>query len=85
MLETFDQFPHHFVQGGRNSDFLTPFHDGAIHEINFSLTLGQDVLQHAGAVFAGSIGALLHQLSRIAMERDSQFAVPRPHLRRSSH
>ena len=52
------------------SGLLAPLHDRAIHEIDFGLALGENILQHAGAVFAGSVGAFLHQLAGIAMQFD---------------
>ncbi len=53
--------PQRLVQRSRHACFLAPLHDRAVHEIDLGLALGEDILQHAGAVLAGSVGAFLHQ------------------------
>jgi len=65
--------PERTVQGGGDADFLAPLSDGAVHEIDFCLTLCQNVLQHAGAVFARGVGAFLNELSWIPVKFDSQL------------
>jgi hypothetical protein len=56
----------------RDAGFLAPLHDCAVHEINFSLALGEHVLQHRGAVLAGGIRSFLHQGPRIAVQFDTE-------------
>src|SRR5258707_9019208 len=70
MLETLRQLPERSVQGGGDADFLAPLSDGAVHEIDFCLALSQNVLQHAGAVLAGGVGAFLNELSWIPMRSE---------------
>src|ERR1700682_6723731 len=71
MFETLRQLPERSVQGRGDADFLAPLSDGAVHEIDFCLTLCQNVLQHAGAVLSGGVGAFLNELSWIPMKFDS--------------
>ena len=52
---------------------FTPLDNRSVHEIDFRLPLGEHILQHARAMLAGSVRALLHQLSRIAVQFDSQL------------
>ena len=73
MFEPFDQLPHGAIQGRRNAGFLAPAHNRAVHEIDFGLAFGKNVLQHAGLVFAGRSRALADHVVRIAMQLD-------PHL-----
>src|SRR5258708_11810834 len=73
MLEPVRQLPERSVQGGGDADFLAPLSDGAVHEIDFCLALSQNVLQHAGAVLAGGVGAFLNELSWIPMKFDSHL------------
>ena len=73
MFQPFDQFPQRLVQRSRHAYFFTPMHNRSVHEINFRLPLGEHILQHARPMLAGSVRALLHKLSRIAMQFDSQL------------
>src|SRR5215831_14860250 len=57
MLESLNESPHGFIQRRRDAGRLAAFHDGAVHEIDFCLPLGQDVLEHAGFVFSGRRGS----------------------------
>src|SRR5258706_15666199 len=75
MLEPLRQLPERSVQGGGDADFLAPLSDGAVHEIDFCLALSQNVLQHAGAVLAGGVGAFLNELSWIPMKFDSHLCA----------
>ena len=52
--------------------FSPHFDDGAIHEIDFGLALGENILQHGGTMFAGSVGSFLHQRARIAVQFDAE-------------
>ena len=72
MFQAFDQLPHCFVQWRWDASLFSPIHDRAVHEIDFGLTLGEYVLQHAGAMLAGSVRAFLHQCARIAVQLDAQ-------------
>src|SRR5215467_13459308 len=73
MLQALNQFPKRFVERGGHAGFLTPFRDSAVHEIHFRLALGEHILQHAGAMFARSVGTSLHELARIAVQFDSEL------------
>src|SRR5262245_6556857 len=73
MLQALNQFPKRFVQRGGHAGFLAPFRNSAVHEIHFRLALGEHILQHASAMFARSVGTLLHELSGIAVQFDSEF------------
>src|SRR5215470_13844705 len=73
MLQALNQFPKRFVERCGHTGFLTPLRDSTIHEVNFRLALGEHILQHAGAMFARSVGALLHELPRIAVQFDSEL------------
>jgi len=73
MFQTLDEFTESLVQGSWHADFFAPLHDRTVHEINFRLALGEDILQHAGAMLARGIGALLYQLSRIPMQFDAKL------------
>jgi hypothetical protein len=77
MFETFDKFPQRPIQRSWHAHFFTPMHDRSIHEIHFRLPLGEDVLEHAGTVLAGSVCALLYKLTRIAMQFNSQRGATR--------
>src|SRR5919108_1821177 len=66
VLQAFDQFPQRFVQRCGDSDFVAPLYDRAIHKVDLGLALREHILQHAGTVLTRSVGALLHQLARIA-------------------
>src|SRR5580698_4376271 len=73
MFQAFDQRPHGSVKRGGHSNFLTPLHDSAVHEIDFSLALGEDILQHTRAVLSRRVSAFLHQATGIAVEFDPQL------------
>ena len=72
VFEPFDQFPQGAIERGGHTGLLAPLHNRAIHEIDFGLPFCKNILQHAGAVFAGSVRAFLHHLARIAMQLDSE-------------
>src|SRR6266536_1233541 len=40
VLQALDQLPHGLIEGRRNTGLLAPFHDGAVHEIDFGLAFG---------------------------------------------
>ncbi len=68
MLKALDQRPYRFVQGRCHADCFALLHDRAVHEIDFGLAPGKDILQHAGAVLARRVRTFLHQGSRVAMQ-----------------
>lgn len=72
MFESFDQLPHRAIQRGRHARFFSPFDNRAVHEIHFGLALGQHVLQHAGVVLAGGVGAFFDERSGIAVKFNAQ-------------
>src|SRR6266852_4095470 len=72
MLQTFYELPQCAIERRGHSAFLATVGDGAIHEVNLGLALGQNVLQHAGFVLAGSIGAFLDERARIAVKLNSE-------------
>src|SRR5437773_180345 len=72
-LEALNQLPHGFIERGGYSDSLSQLHDCAVHEIHFCLTFRKHILQHAGIVLARSGRALLHQLTRITVEDNSEL------------
>src|SRR5215472_9141512 len=72
MLQALYQRPHCLVKRRWHACFLSVFHDRAIHEINLRLSPRQHILQHAGAVFAWSIGAFPHQRTRIVIQADAE-------------
>src|ERR1700740_3490890 len=72
MLQTFYELPQRAIEWRGHSKFLAAVRDGAIHEIDFSLTLGKDILQHSGFVIARSIGAFLDERARIAVKLNSE-------------
>src|SRR6266481_325934 len=74
MFETLDQSPQRLVEGSGHSDFVAPLCDGAIHKINFRLALGENVLEHAGAMFSGRVRAFLDELPGIAVQFDAEPA-----------
>ena len=72
MLQTFYELPQRAIERRGHSEFLATVGNGAIHEINFGLALGKNILQHAGFVLAGSIRAFLDESARIAVELDAK-------------
>src|ERR1700730_692639 len=72
MLQTFDELPERAIQRRGHSEFFAGISDGAVHEIDFRLALGENILQHAGFVLAGSIGTFLDKRARIAVELDAE-------------
>src|SRR6266436_5864708 len=72
MLESFHQLPEGAIERRRHAHFFAPLGDGAIHEINFSLALGKNVLQHAGFVFARSVRAFLHERAGITVKFNAE-------------
>src|SRR6266481_4269021 len=72
ILQAFYQLPQRTVERRGHAQFFAAVDDGAIHEIDFGLALGENVLQHAGFVLAGSVGAFLHEGAGIAVELDAE-------------
>src|SRR5258708_1203539 len=72
MFETFDQSPQRLVERSGHSDSVPPLCDGAIHEINFRQALGENVLEHAGAMFSGRVRAFLDELPGIPVQFDAK-------------
>src|SRR4029077_15468830 len=72
MLQTFYQLPERTIKRRGHAEFFATLGDGAIHEINLGLALGENVLQHAGLVLAGSVCAFLDEGARIAMELNAE-------------
>src|SRR5271165_2546401 len=72
VFQPFNQFPQRFVQRSWNTCLFAPVHNRSIHKVDLGLPLGKYVLQHAGTVLAGRVGALLHELPGVAVQFDSQ-------------
>ena len=72
VLQAFDQLPKSTIQRSGNSDPFAAFHDRSVHEIDLGLPLRENVLQHAGFVFAGGVRAFFHEGSGIAVQLDAQ-------------
>src|SRR6266852_1404124 len=72
MLQTFYELPQRTIERRGHAQFFTAVGNGAIHEINLGLAPGQNVLQHAGFVLAGSIRAFLNEGAGIAVELDAE-------------
>src|SRR5260370_33111359 len=66
MLQTFYELPESAVERRWDAQFFAAVGGGAIHEVNFGLALGQNVLQHAGFCRAGGIVTLLSESAGIA-------------------
>ncbi len=72
MLQTFYELPQSTIERRGHSEFFAAFGDSAVHEVDLGLPLGENVLQHAGFVLAGRIGAFLNQSAGIAVELDAE-------------
>jgi hypothetical protein len=48
--------------------------DCSVHEIDFGLPLGQNILQHAGAMLARCVCAFFYKFPRIAMQFNTKLA-----------
>src|SRR5712692_2569619 len=72
MLQTFYELPQRAVERRRHTQFFATVGDGAIHEVNLGLSLGDNGFQHTGLVLAGSISAFLNQSAGIAVKLDSE-------------
>src|SRR5258705_1588519 len=68
MFQAFYELPQCAVERRRHTEFFTAICDRAVHEVLFRLALRKNILQHAGLVLAGSIGAFLHQRARVAVK-----------------
>ena len=72
MFESFCELPERTIERSRDAHFFTPIGNCAVHKIHFGLALGKNVLEHAGFVFAGSVGAFLHERARIAVKLNAK-------------
>src|SRR5260370_12841654 len=72
MLQTFYELPQRASERSGYPEFLSTVCDRAVHEVHLGLALGENVLQHAGFMLAGSVGAFLDEGAGIAMELDAE-------------
>ena len=73
MLQAFHQCPQRLVQWSWDTHLFAPLHDGPIDKVHFGFASCENILQHAGAMLAGSSGSFLYELPRIAVQFDSQL------------
>src|SRR5579883_2150819 len=74
MFEPLDELPSGAVEGRGHAGLLSPFHNRAVHEVDFGLTFCENVLQHAGAMFPWGIRTFLHELARVAVQLNAESA-----------
>lgn len=72
MFQALDQFPESAIERRGYVRLLAPFHNRAVHKIDFCLSFGENILQHACAMLSGSVGALLNELAGVTMQFDSE-------------
>src|SRR5260370_7532135 len=72
MLQTLYQLPQRAIERRGHSEFFPTVCDRAVHEVDLGLAPGENVLQHAGFMLAGSVGAFLDEGAGIAMELDAE-------------
>src|SRR5712692_8047005 len=72
MLQTLYQLPKRAIERRGHTEFFTAVDNGAVHEIYLGWALGENVLQHAGLVLAGSVGAFLDERAGVAVELDAE-------------
>src|ERR1035438_10366424 len=70
VLQSFDELPQCAIERRGNSELIAPANNRAVHEIDLSWTLNQNVLQHAGPMFAGRISAFVDHVPGISVQLD---------------